>query len=390
MTIIIKKGSGIYAFRNIANGKAYVGQSKNVLARKKQHERGDTNNSRRFHNAINKHGAHAFEFSVLEYCPTQFLDERERYWIQQLNSIHPNGYNLTSGGGAFQKHHQETKKKFSENQKKKYESGEHLFASEEFQKANAKKQSDDAKLGLHSSQQPEFQEKRNKTVQKRISENGAFFKHTPETIDLYKKKQQELYAQGKGKFQDPKLIEHNKQLVKKKLAEGEHHTQREDWTIQARLAAAKQMKSITLAIRLPCGDTINRKFESLHHASREIEASRSHISDLAKRINGTISVKCNAGIVIKGIFGEIPDWDFDELSKTPISTFIRNMHVRLTIISKNSEMITKNYTSQRDACDQLNCNRKNLRAMIKSERTKSINCNLGEIINAQEIIDVLG
>jgi len=215
---------GIYAFRNKENGKVYVGQSKKVLTRKKQHERGDTNNSRRFHNAMNKHGADGFEFQVLEYCSSDQMDEREVYWINQLNSLYPSGYNLTSGGGAFQKHHDETKKKMSANQKQRVKQGIHLFTSKEFQNEQAKKQIELAKRGSHSSQQPEFKEKKKKTIEQKVANTGFYFRHSKSTIENYRKKQIELYKSGKGKFQDPALIEKNRKLVQKKLAEGTHHT----------------------------------------------------------------------------------------------------------------------------------------------------------------------
>ena len=197
MTLPILKKSGIYSFKNKSNGKVYVGQSKDVLTRKKQHERGSTNNSRRFHNAMVKYGPEGFDFQVLEYCEIILI-----------------GYNLTTGGGAFQKHNEETKRIFSKNQKQRIESGTHIFASSEFQKLNALRQIEDAKIGKHPSQQPDFQEKRNKTVQDLISETGAFFRHSPETIASYKEKQQKLYANGQGKFQNLGFIENNKNGIK--------------------------------------------------------------------------------------------------------------------------------------------------------------------------------
>ena len=40
------------------------------------------------------------KFEVIEECPDDMLNEREHYWIEKLNSLRPNGYNLTTGGGV--------------------------------------------------------------------------------------------------------------------------------------------------------------------------------------------------------------------------------------------------------------------------------------------------
>lgn len=49
-------------------------------------------------NAIRKYGADRFKVEILETCEKGDLDNREIYYIQQLNSLYPNGYNLTKGG----------------------------------------------------------------------------------------------------------------------------------------------------------------------------------------------------------------------------------------------------------------------------------------------------
>lgn len=47
--------------------------------------------------AMNKYGIDNFIFSILEECPVEKLDEREIFWISQLNS-YLKGYNMTRGG----------------------------------------------------------------------------------------------------------------------------------------------------------------------------------------------------------------------------------------------------------------------------------------------------
>ena len=49
-------------------------------------------------NAIRRYGKDAFNVSLLETCALTNMDEREQYYIQEYNSLYPNGYNLTTGG----------------------------------------------------------------------------------------------------------------------------------------------------------------------------------------------------------------------------------------------------------------------------------------------------
>lgn len=50
--------------------------------------------------AIKKYGIENFDFSIIEECSPDFLDERERYWISYYDSYN-NGYNRTPGGSVL-------------------------------------------------------------------------------------------------------------------------------------------------------------------------------------------------------------------------------------------------------------------------------------------------
>jgi group I intron endonuclease len=384
-TNLLLEESGIYAFRNILDGKVYVGQTKHVRTRKKQHERGDTNNSRRFHNAMKKHGAEAFEFIVLEYCLEQNLDEREVYWIGELNSLYPNGYNLSSGGGALRTHHAETRKKMSDNMKQKYAEGTHTFASKEFQLEQSRRQKELASKGLHQSQREDFKEKRRIIVANRIQATGKFFSHTQENLEKFRVKQNALYAEGKGKFQDPVLIEHNKQLVKQKLADGTHFSQRNGWSEQAREAARKQMKFVCVVIRTSDGDTIEQNFESTHEASRKIEVDRSHLLAVSK--NELRTAKCNIGKVIGVSIGIEPSWNLEELKKIPNSAFTNKTAILVTIKKFDGELLSRQYDGIREACRNLETDKSALRSILHKGKYKSTKCNIGRIIGVIQIQD---
>ena len=375
--------SGVYAFRNKLNGKVYVGQSKNVMTRRVQHERGDTSNSRRFHNAMQKYGAEGFDWVVLEFCDIDQLNEREAYWVQKLDSLHPNGYNLTSGGGAFQKHHSETRLKFSQNQKKLVESNEHHFQSPEFIEKQTRHQIELGTRGEHSSQRKDVKEKRNQTVQDRIASNGKFFSHTPEEIERKRQHQIKLYANGEGKFTQPEFIENNVAIVKRKLENRTHHTQQEGWVEKSRVAHQHEMKAIVVAIRKPDGATVEFKFESLHDAARDLLADRAHITAICKSSSGVISVKCKLGKIVKGIIGAEPDWDLEKLKLIPDAAFTNQKAVTVTIQKDDGTIVIKSYQGQREACRDLSAQPRALRYMIKGEKYKSTGCNLGRIIKAQ-------
>ncbi len=375
--------SGIYSFTNKNNGKVYVGQSKKVLTRRKQHERGNLKNSRRFHNSIKKNGAESFDFQVLQYCSVELLDEREVYWITKLKSIYPNGYNLTTGGGAFQKHNDETKKILSRITKKRVSEGTHIFLSKEFIEKNKKYQIELGKLGKHPSQQTEFKAKRNETLKTKIAETGIFFKHKPETIELYRSAQLELYAQGKGKFQEEKLIKNNKKLVKQKISKGLHHTQQPDWSVRASLAATKQKKKIVLAIRTKDGDTIEKSFSSINSACRELNSRKKSISQLCSKSEGIITVDCNIGKIIKGIFGTLPNWDLNQLKLLPDSYFTRKIAIKFTIEKINGRKVFKTYAGIREGCRDLDSDKSAVRWILKGEKYKSTKCNIGRIIKVE-------
>lgn len=89
---------GIYCFKNIENGKSYVGQSVNIESRHYQHRyrynyRTDKGYGSPLYTDMRKYGYDKFEFSILELCDKDYLLDRENFWIDKLNSYVPNGYN---------------------------------------------------------------------------------------------------------------------------------------------------------------------------------------------------------------------------------------------------------------------------------------------------------
>lgn len=122
----------IYKITNVKNQKIYIGQTTKqrptdrfsqhkYLASHPQQEK----NISYLHRTMNQNGVDNFKFEVIEQVDNALLNEREKYWIKQYNSLAPNGYNLTSGGegtvGFSRPQSQEQRKKKGESVKKYYQ-----------------------------------------------------------------------------------------------------------------------------------------------------------------------------------------------------------------------------------------------------------------------------
>lgn len=95
---------GIYMIRNKINDKIYIGQSNAIEQRLKSHQY--SLNQNKHHNkhlnyAWNKYGKDNFEFTIIEECDIDELDDKEKYYIKKFNSFEQ-GYNQTIGGKDLQ------------------------------------------------------------------------------------------------------------------------------------------------------------------------------------------------------------------------------------------------------------------------------------------------
>ena len=112
------------------SGKSYIGQTvkflrsgrkKGISTRWLQHcncaKRNPDEGSRVLNHAINKYGPENFKVEELLCCNVNDLDFYETKFIDEYNTLVPNGYNLQVGG-TFTKHSDETCKKRSASMKK--------------------------------------------------------------------------------------------------------------------------------------------------------------------------------------------------------------------------------------------------------------------------------
>lgn len=87
--------SGIYSITHKADGKVYVGQSRDI-AKRIRHHRDYDQDCTHLCNAINLYGWDAFEVAVLEEVDDyNLLNDREQYWMDTLEAYNPKkGYNI--------------------------------------------------------------------------------------------------------------------------------------------------------------------------------------------------------------------------------------------------------------------------------------------------------
>lgn len=156
---------GIYIITNNINNKKYVGQSVDIKRRLKSHF-SSTNKSLLGHSII-KYGRDNFSIEIIE-IEKELLDEAEKQKINELDCIHPNGYNMLPGGKPYETlgTHLNKGRKCSEETKQKLRI---INLGKKHSDETRQKQSKTMKGRIRS---PEHQEKLNKskTGQKRTDE----------------------------------------------------------------------------------------------------------------------------------------------------------------------------------------------------------------------------
>lgn len=92
----------IYVITNLINGKKYVGQTTKSLEDRFKDHCSKRKTKMYIQKAILKYGKNNFRIELLEEVSTiEELNRREQFYISHLNTLEPNGYNLTTGGVKF-------------------------------------------------------------------------------------------------------------------------------------------------------------------------------------------------------------------------------------------------------------------------------------------------
>lgn len=91
----------IYLISNNINSKVYIGQTIQTLKKRFNghccYSKSDRSSNMYIKRAIHKYGKDKFHIYLIEECPIENLNDREKYWINYYNSYNE-GYNLTLGG----------------------------------------------------------------------------------------------------------------------------------------------------------------------------------------------------------------------------------------------------------------------------------------------------
>ena len=166
----------IYARINKINGKRYVGQASNMEQRQNRWNNLSIPYAGSLINrARKKYGVDGFELIILKECPDEEMNQLEMYFIKELNTKRPNGYNLTDGGNSTNgyTHTEETKRKMSEALKGKNNPnyGKHHTEETKRKMSEAKKGENNHFYGKHHTEE----------TKRKISEAQKGKHHTEET-----------------------------------------------------------------------------------------------------------------------------------------------------------------------------------------------------------------
>lgn len=90
------------------DGRVYIGQTDNLARRINHH----LNQNYYFGNTLKKYGIERFTWQILLHCNSkQEMDFWEKLYIKELNTVRPNGFNLTEGGDGGTLHLPEIREK---------------------------------------------------------------------------------------------------------------------------------------------------------------------------------------------------------------------------------------------------------------------------------------
>ena len=109
----------IYMIRNKITGLRYYGQTVNFQRRLNEYKNRKAEKSSKYHimEVINEYGFNNFEFSIVEHCKEEELNEREMYYIRKHNTTNPLfGYN-SQKGESDKRMYKRTRAKMSESHK---------------------------------------------------------------------------------------------------------------------------------------------------------------------------------------------------------------------------------------------------------------------------------
>jgi group I intron endonuclease len=171
----------IYIITNILNAKQYVGITKNIQKRWRQHK--SLNGSAPvLHNSIKKHGIENFIFThIADAFDLESAQCLERLLILDHGTKYPSGYNMNSGGEGLFNPDDFVRKKIAEaNKNRSLESRESMSKKLTGRKASEETKQKQALKKIGSKRNEETKKKMSQSLIGNTRMLGK--KHSPETI----------------------------------------------------------------------------------------------------------------------------------------------------------------------------------------------------------------
>lgn len=168
----------VYQIKNKINSKIYIGMTtKTIAERWRKHKSAINTTDTLLYRAMKKHGVENFWIEALEKTTYEELEEKERDWINKMNSLSPNGYNLTIGGRSLngknnpfygKRHTEKTKKRLAAMATKRIGSANPFFG---------KKHAEETKKKISEKNKGRKQSKEEREMRKEINtgENNPFY-----------------------------------------------------------------------------------------------------------------------------------------------------------------------------------------------------------------------
>ena len=176
--------SGIYYTKCSGNGKIYVGQSMNIERRWSGHLyelRHGKHVNVMLQRSFNKYGEDSFEWNIITRVPSMALDQMEMDWIKFFDCMAPKGFNLMGGGGSLHSHSAISRHKMSKNRKGIKLSPEHCRKLSKAQK-NRPPMTEETKRKMSESQKKRWLGDGAEEARRKIREKSTGRKHSPETL----------------------------------------------------------------------------------------------------------------------------------------------------------------------------------------------------------------
>lgn len=99
----------IYTLTNTLNGMVYVGATRDPKRRQIDHNHWKPGRRTRMARIVDEVGRENFEFQIIDTASDEAeRDRKEVHWIAHLGTVHPNGYNMESGGKRGYRTHPES------------------------------------------------------------------------------------------------------------------------------------------------------------------------------------------------------------------------------------------------------------------------------------------